>query len=214
MDNYSPDPLFTIYDLETLRVLADPLRSQIYELLVQAPASVRQIAERLGVVPSRLYYHFNLLEKHELIRVVETRMVANIVEKTYGAAAYEVHIDPELLHFSPGLTPEAWTEIITSNIDTTREDLLRSINARLIDQAEGESSPMPRKLMMVSRATARIPQEYAGEFRARLNALVEEFLQQEVPHRQPAAEDQNFALLVAFYPSFYFGQENGERPGG
>lgn len=206
MEDFAPKDMLIIEDLETLRVLADPLRNQIYELLIPAPANVREIAERLGTASSRLYYHMGLLEKHGLIHVVETRMVANMVEKVYRAAAYKIDLAPDLLHFDGGSNREAMTEILTSSIDATREDLLRSVNARLFEVEQGGAPKQPRHVM-VSRTTARIADEYANQFRERLTALVEEFMVQDVPSRQPAPDDQNYALLVAFYPSFYYGDQ-------
>jgi DNA-binding transcriptional ArsR family regulator len=71
---------FVIKDYDTLKAIADPLRAQIVELLINDPLTVSQVAQRLGLAPSKLYYHFGLLEKIGLIAVVETRMVANIME--------------------------------------------------------------------------------------------------------------------------------------
>lgn len=206
MEDSKPDNLLIIDNLETLRVLTDPLRNQIYELLISVPLNVRQIAERLGVVPSRLYYHMSLLEKHGLVRVVETRMVANMVEKIYRASAYEIELAPNLLRFSTGEERETITEILTANLDVTREDLLRSINSRLFDVEEGQTPHMPRPVL-VSRTTARISEVYANEFRERLSELIASFSAQDGPHRQPDEDDQNFAFMVAFYPSFYFGEK-------
>ena len=54
---------FHIADLETLRAIADPLRVQIMELLEGGQAlTVKQVAEKLGLAPSKLYYHFGALE--------------------------------------------------------------------------------------------------------------------------------------------------------
>ena len=88
MEENTPAGTFTISDLDTLRVVADPLRNQIVELLIMEPQTVKQIAERLGLAPSKLYYHIGLLEKHGIIEVAETRMVANLQEKDYRAVAH------------------------------------------------------------------------------------------------------------------------------
>ena len=47
-------PVLTIKDLETLKVLADPLRLQIIEVLAPEPQTVNQIAQQLGLSRSRL----------------------------------------------------------------------------------------------------------------------------------------------------------------
>ena len=203
MEEFSPQDSFIIEDLETLRVLADPLRTQIYELLFQAPANVRQIAERLGLAPSRLYYHINLLEKHGLIRVVETRMVANMVEKVYRAVANRLELSPELLNFRTDEGQAAVTGALVGTLDATREDLLRSVHARLFDLEQGASQQ--ERSVMVSRSTARIPDTDAEEFRQRLRALIEEFEARDQVASQPGPDVPNYALTIAFYPSFYYG---------
>ena len=58
---------FIIEDRETLKVMADPLRSQILEIVIDSPHTIRQTAAKLGLSASKLYYHFNLLEKHGLV---------------------------------------------------------------------------------------------------------------------------------------------------
>ena len=76
-----------ITDLESLKVLADPLRLSILEYLMK-PSTVKRIAEKLGKPPTKLYYHFNLLEQHGLIQLVDTRVVSGIIEKHYQATAF------------------------------------------------------------------------------------------------------------------------------
>jgi AcrR family transcriptional regulator len=47
--------------------------------------TVKELAEALGVPPTRLYYHVKILEHAGLIEVVERRMVSGIEERTYRA---------------------------------------------------------------------------------------------------------------------------------
>ena len=205
----SNEPLetFMIEDLETLRALSDPLRMQIYEILVAEPASVRQIADRLGMGASRLYYHINSMEKLGLLRVVETRMVSNMVEKLYRAVAYRLDVAPNLLHFGSDEGTSTVLDMLATHLDATREDLVRSLHVRQQDLAQG-AAPRQRNVL-VNRTIARIPDARAEEFSSRLVALIEEFTASDTPAaKTPPGEGetyQNYALTVAFYPSFYFG---------
>ena len=182
MEPFEPQDSFLIRDLETLRTVSDPLRTQIYEILIQGPANVRQIGDRLGLAPSRLYYHVNLLEKFGLLRV-----------------------DPNLLNFSTDEGKAAIEEMLIAGLDTTRDDLLRSFRARLFNLEQG-NTPKERS-MMVSRTTARITDAYAEEFHGRLQALIEEFGEKDMADPQPGEQRENFALMVVFYPSFYYPEE-------
>jgi len=213
MEEFQPGDVYIIDDLETLRCIAEPLRMQIYEMLVVEPASVRQVAERLGLSPSRLYYHFNTLEKIELIRVVETRMVSNLVEKYYRAVAYQLDVNSRLLTFESDEGKAAITEMITSGLDATREDLLRSLHARTFELERG--APKKPRQMIVNRTTARIRDELAEEFGRRLKELMAEFEESDQKGRVNSEDMHVYAFYTAFYPSFYFSenQEGDPSPG-
>lgn len=203
MEEFVPAQTHTITDLETLRTLSDPLRMQIYEIVLSEPCSVRQIAERLGLASSRLYYHINLLEKFGLIRVVETRMVANMVEKIYRAIAFGLELAPGLLNFNVDENRETLINMIVSHLDITREDILRSLQARQLAKEQG-AEPKPRT-MMVNRVLASIPDAVADEFSRRLQELLKEFAEKD----NAAADDaQTYAMTVAFYPTFYYPEED------
>jgi DNA-binding transcriptional ArsR family regulator len=99
-DRLTPSQLpFLIQDLETLRAIADPLRNQTLDILIEQPQTVGEAAVKLGLSPSKLYYHFSLLEKHGLIQVCETRQVGNLLEKVYRAVSSNLKIADNLLNF-------------------------------------------------------------------------------------------------------------------
>jgi DNA-binding transcriptional ArsR family regulator len=193
---------FIIKDMDTLRAIADPLRPQILEILVHKAQTVKQVAEKLGLAPGKLYYHFNLLEKHGLIEVAETRQVANMIEKLYRATASEIDLEPSLLSFSTDQGKESINTLLTSTLDSTREDLKRSLQARAYNLEKG-AKPHPRKAF-VNRALSHIPDAQADEFAERLLALIKEF---EGKDQQTGTEDEGhhpYALTVAFYPSYFY----------
>lgn len=191
---------FLIRDLETLRAVSDPLRMQIVELLLNEKQTVKQVAEKLGLAPSKLYYHFNALEKLGLIKVVETRMVANMLEKSFQAAASSIDVDPALLTLSTDEGKETIEKALTSTIDGTRDDIVRSLQARQFQLEQG-AEEQPRRFI-INRLVSRVTEERIQEFQDRLMALMQEFESEDkLPRRKNL---QAYALTVAFYPSFYF----------
>lgn len=196
-----PIDRFLIQDLETLKVVADPLRAQVLELLAHEPLTVRQVADRLGLAASKLYYHFGMLEKHGLIRVVSTRLVANVQEKLYRTVAIDYDVDKSLLSFSTPEGKENITTLVRTTVDATREDILRSFQARAFRLEQGAAA-QPRHVI-ISRALSRLSDEQAEAFGRRLQALLQEFGAADAAG--PAREA--FALTIAFYPSFYFPEE-------
>lgn len=195
---------FMIKDLDTLRTVADPLRAQILELIIQEPQTIRQISEKLGHAPSKLYYHFGLLEKVGLIAVAETRMVANMVEKVYRATAANIDIEPSLCTFTTEVGKETIRTIVTPVLDVTREDLLRSLQAREYQLDRGAAA-QPRE-MIVNRCVSHLSEPRVNEFRERLKALLQEF--EQADEGAPSVDSPNYALTIAYYPSFYFEPED------
>ena len=192
---------FHVADLETLRAVSDPLRVQILELLLAQELTVRQVAEKLGLLPGKLYYHFATLEKLGAIKVSKTRMVSNMEEKTYRAAAEDIDVDPSLFRLKKGGDNEPLNIALRSTIDVTREDIVRSLEARQFQLEQG-ASKQPRRFI-ISRVVSRVSEKRVKEFQTRLDDLLKEFEEEDdVPGKK--TDLQPYALSVAFYPSFYF----------
>lgn len=204
------EPVFSIEDLDTLRMITDPLRFQIMEILDREPLSVNQVADKMGLSASRLYYHFKLLEEHGLIQVVDTRRINNIIEKFYWLTAEDIDINKELLNFSSETGAENIARMVSSSLDATREDILRSLNARKFNLEKG-AKPNPRDMIMIHNK-ARLSDATYQDFIVRLRALIKEF--SELPEETRDGEDVSvFSLICYAYPSYYYetNQDNDER---
>ncbi len=201
----NPETVFVIRDLETLRVMADPVRMQIFETLAHATLSPKQLALKLGLATSKLYYHLNTMEQHGLILVAETAMVANLQEKRYRTTALYLDVDPTLLSFATTEGQETVMTVLGSTLNTTREDVFRSLRVRAAELAAG--APSNPQHLVISRQSARMNEERAAAFRARLVALMQEFA--DIAGSPEDAADPIFALTVAFYPTIHF---NDDQP--
>jgi len=198
-NTYSPQAVKIIRDLETLRVLTDPLRMRILAHLRDQPRTVKEVAQILGLPHTRLYYHFNLLEKHGLIQVVSTRVVSGIIEKHYQVTAYEFNVDRALLSPKIANAPEGpWQQIIVQTIDTLQQDLTALAQNGTLQNfakaADNETSPPPLRL---SRTLAHLSPGQARAFAQRLQDLLAEFEAQNTPSNDAEA----YTLFVAFYPT-------------
>lgn len=193
-----PADLFKIRDLETLKVVTDPLRLNLLNLLRGEPRTVKELARALHLSQTKLYYHIGLLEEHGLIRVVGTRLVSGIVEKQYQATAYKLTVDRAL--FTPtDAAPSAYEGLdvfLSAVLDYTHSDMMRSVRAGLADP--DKEAPPERKLH-VGRQWFWLTAEEARAFMERLGELEDEFR-----HRHgdtPAEGTQLYEFLVGFYPT-------------
>lgn len=184
--------VLTIDNLDTLRLLMDPLRMRVMSALADrtdAPVTVKQLAAQLDVRPTRLYYHVNLLEEHGLIKVASSRVVSGIIEKSYIAAARSINIDQALLKVSLA-GREAAAASIVALMQATAGEIAESLEV-----AAGAAAD-DRRQMHIGKSGAHLTPEAHAEFFKRLNELLDEFTDKYGTH--DAAP--NHALFVAYYP--------------
>lgn len=194
---------FIIRDLETLKVVADPLRLQIIEIIFDHPHTVKQIAASLQLPPSKLYYHINLLEKHGLISVAGTRIVSGIIERSYQTSALHFRVMRGLL--TPQRTPEERDAgvalFVDAILDDAKEDIKQNARSGLINLDSDEHALSLR----IARVTSRLTPEQAVEFQNRLSELIQEF--QSKKEDGANRDEQGYALITVMYPT-----KRGNRP--
>ncbi len=191
-----PDDIKIIDSVETLRMVADPLRLRLLAVLRRAPATAKELAKELGAPLKGLYYHLALLEEHGLIRIHATRVVSGIIEKQYTVTAYRLSVDRTLLDPEP--TEGAGLEVFLSFVlDHARAEILRSVAAGLIaphaptpDDEEGG--------LRLGRLWLRLIPEQREEMDRRVQAIHKEYAAQQAAPDDPAA--QYYELLVGTYP--------------
>ncbi len=193
-----PKDLLMITDLETIKVVADPLRLQLLNLLREEPRTVKELAKSLHLSQTKLYYHMDLLEKHGLVRVTGTRLVSGILEKRYQAAAYKFSVDHALLAPAPSepSSHEGSDVFLSAVLDYTRSDIQRSLEEGLI---ELRKDAPPERRLVLGRLWMRLLPEQAAEFIKRLADLEAEFERAQPPPDDPNA--QLYEYLLGFYPT-------------
>src|SRR5215469_2441924 len=108
---------------EIHRALADPLRIRLFELLSVQSQSARELAERVGMRPERLYHHLAQLETAKLIQIAEYRPLAGgKVERVYEPAATEPLADDA--------SPADVALMLGAALETTRADINAAAQAR------------------------------------------------------------------------------------
>jgi len=186
------DEVLTLTDLEQVRVLADPLRLRILELLKRGePLTTKQVAERLGEKPTRLYHHVEALERIGVIRLVETRPNRGTTEKYYQAVARTVVAHPTAFAPSPGREREVGgvlAQMFESVLGAARAEVRRSFATGLIGP---QGDPHPVLMHLPIKATP------AGirRIKRRLESLAR--AGRGAPARQATT---TYALVVACYP--------------
>jgi len=208
--------IFTVKDLETLKVISDPLRIKIFDFVSMANQdgelrTVKQISKHLGMPPHKLYYHINLLEKHGLIEVAHTQVVSGIIEKHYQVKALSITIDPGLFSsdLPVGEKTKAALSVLDGVFETTRSEFINSL-----EDAFNRQKTMPRvgkRTGHLSRGLARLSQDQANAFYQKLGDLVKEF-----EHLEPdeSGDTHVFSLTVVMLPTRREAVDEGQPEAG
>jgi DNA-binding transcriptional ArsR family regulator len=146
-----------ISSLEALRAVSDSQRHRILTLLIHEALTASELAKRLKIARTRVYYHLDLLLEHRFIRVVEERQVAAMIERTFRACARRFRVNRRMLAAtsSPSQVNDAQAMLLEHAADDLR--------------AAGEAD------VLVTRSFLRLAPKRAAELRAALNALVEQY---------------------------------------
>ncbi|WP_344261412.1 helix-turn-helix domain-containing protein [Streptomyces sodiiphilus] len=176
-------------DVETLRVLSDPIRLEILNLLMEGAdrqprtRTAKELAQELHQPQTKLYRHLKQLLAVSLIEVAETRLVSGIVQHRYRAGQVSLRLDEEFLGGSAPMDDKLRT--LRSVLDRYRRGLFQVLRDGAEDQPaasgqrsgdtgaadEGDIRPT------LAALSATIPVAQAKAFSERLNALVAEFKQ-------------------------------------
>ncbi|SDK09351.1 Helix-turn-helix domain-containing protein [Nonomuraea maritima] len=139
---------FHVTTEEQLRAVSNLTRHRIMAVLRFEPATITQIAARVGLAKGSSSYHVRLLERAGLVKVVRTRKVRGVTERYYAMAARSIELpDP-----GPG-QPDVLMRNAVADLEESPADSVRH----------------------VKMAHLRLTDAQFAELGARLNALADEY---------------------------------------
>jgi DNA-binding transcriptional ArsR family regulator len=197
-----------ITDLETLKVISAPLRVQILERIGLASeagqlTTVKQLSEDLDIPPTKLYYHINLLEKHGLIQIADTKVVSGIIEKYYQIAAKHIRADLDISK-NTTIDRNEGIALTLSSLKTMFDEAYihveKSLHKRL---EESETEEQEKVQMLSSQAMLQLSPQQAESFIAKVNQLINKYSEISNP------EGLVFGLTILFNPNYHI--ENPKR---
>jgi DNA-binding transcriptional ArsR family regulator len=195
---FLPEPVMRIARPETLRVISDPTRMRLMEVMVQRqepPWSVRELAAALDVPQTRLYHHVEQLLAHGIVRAVERRVVSGIIETRYRVAALSFQLDRRLFEGATDAATQMLHDTLVAVFDTARDE----IEAAMRDGALDPEGSVEDERILVARSLATMTPARATQFRRRLVALQEEFCA-DMPAGSPGDGTRPWGVVLAVYP--------------
>lgn len=184
------EALHRLTDLAQIKVLADPLRMRILELLGEE-RTTKQVAGILGQPPTRLYHHVAALERVGLVRLARTRPSRGAVEKYYVAVAKA--FSGELrLSSSPAAAKarEATHDVAVQVLENTAADLRALLES-------GESAGTVEEAGVLSYLEVRGSPKELKSLRDRLTKILKECTDS---RGEPIPASPGYRLTIAYFP--------------
>lgn len=120
--------------LEEIKVFTDSFRMKILFEFDEEPLTVKQLADRLGEVPSKVHYHVKELERIGVLEIVNKKEKSGIIEKYYFPTAEKFRVEKVVEK------EEGWKEHIESLKETmfknVAEDFGKYLSKRRDDDKE------------------------------------------------------------------------------
>ena len=135
---------YVVRRLEQAKLLADPFKLKLIERFAGAPATTKQVADKMGEKAPRLYRHVDALVDAGLLELVEEKPKRGTIERYYKTVAERFEVDPELFSPASGHGDDAMDMVRTLFRDT-ESDLVRLFGELGDVEAEGDDVPMVMK---------------------------------------------------------------------
>jgi len=162
MDKVLEAETLVIRDAETMKALGEPTRLQILLELSNDPKTVKEVAAELGVGPTKLYYHFKILERAHLIRVAGRRMVSGIQERRYVSTAKS---------WTPA--PDQTQNLVQSGVIGAMLGLVEAeLDLALEAQPEGPLGEVGSTVPVMSLTRLALSEEEVAEVQRRIDSVM------------------------------------------
>jgi len=131
-------------DRAHLRLISDPLRQRILELLCRKAMSATELRGEIADAPSNLHYHVDRLREAGLIRLERTEPRRGATEKYYRAVARAYTLAPELAALVPGdrTLDEDMLSVVRGLLENNYMALTQSLQRGLLGDGEGSHGPV------------------------------------------------------------------------
>lgn len=176
---------YRIRDLETVRLLSDPLKLRLLQAFADSAKTTKQVARELGEPVTKLYRHVDALHDSGLLEVVGEKQKRGTIERTFQAVAQRFEVDHSL--FS-GESTDKGADAIRQVLRGSETEILDAL-AKVGDEEETQA--------IFARVRGRASPEKMAELQETLREWVQSLPSDD---QAPADDSRAYGGLIAFYP--------------
>ena len=121
--------------MEEIRIYSDPYRLKILTTFqkLNRPATIKEVADEMGEVPAKVYYHAKKMERIGLLLLEHTKLINGITAKYYLPFDGEIHIHREEVE-------GATEQVIASETQKLLGELYDKSRARFLESLQPNTS--------------------------------------------------------------------------
>jgi len=185
--------VYTMTDLEQIKVVADPLRLRILEALCRNERTTKQVAQEIDEKPTRLYHHVEALERVGLIRRTRTRQNRGTVEKYYMAVARTFKAGSSLFSGAEVGSPES------DSLETVATTIFENTAREIREVIASGAGPGVEEEGILTYAEVSADEKTLSRIRSRFMEVLEEVCDESDAAPKDKGE-RRFRLLLAYFP--------------
>lgn len=179
-DNFVPEQIKILSTERQIKAYVHPVRMSIVDLLAEKKRTVSDVAKKFGVHPATITHHFKLLEKINLIKLVEKRDTGRNLEKYYRAVAFD---------FEVKLRKDEPVNKTVLGLSILRN----SLSAAIKEVSDEDSKPV-----IALMESARIKSKDVPKFQKKLMSLLKSF------RSCDSGAGEAYTLSIGFYPDYTY----------
>jgi len=176
-----------IKDLETIRLLADPLKLQLLQAFAEGDKTTKEVAGEIDESVTKLYRHVDALHDAGLLEIVRETRKRGTVERTFRAVARRFEADHSL-----------FVEDSVDGAHSAIRELLQAGETEIL-QALAAAESGDSGNMIVTRMRIKGSPERIAELRESLVAWLES-VQADEDEEEVGDDFEEVAAMIAFYP--------------
>ena len=223
MDELQIPERMEITELETLKALSDPLRLDILKQVgilnhKGERCTVKQLGKLLGMPPTKLYYHVNLLEEHDLLVVGDTQIVSGIIEKHYQVCAMNISVSQDLMTVDESEDRQGQLSQILQSIEDLLNNTMQNLRTSMETifeevklEREEEIAAREQIQMDVNAYELVLTRQQAQEYMNLLGELRTKFTELSTDNLKSDAKDTLFFGVTQMVVPYYHRSPNPDK---
>ncbi|MFL3045376.1 MAG: helix-turn-helix domain-containing protein [Candidatus Neomarinimicrobiota bacterium] len=144
-----PKDIIRIDNIKLLKIISDPTRKMIIDVLYEKPLTASEIAEKISYPKDKIYYHIKKLQSNEILIIAESEIVKGITQNKFINAAKKFEIDPTLIgeEKTTSTDDKGSAETDSQEINTAKEDVIEQIEPQQGDRLDTADNPLLASLL-------------------------------------------------------------------